>query len=602
MQASHYVSRILQWVVYVVLAWECATAGMTSYVRHPDTFAGGGPPFDSWGNAATNIQQAINHTDAGGLVVVSNGTYSEGAVISVTNGITLQGVNGKDVTKIDGGGNWRCLDVNAGFAEGVTVQNGRAASAGGGAKVVNGIMRDCIIMHNYGEGLGAAGVSLADSVLSNCIVRGNTNFNSATSRAGGGVSMNNSTVWLCDICDNISTGISATYAVGGGMIIDGGTENFVVSCIISNNLARGAGGGIFGLYNTVISNTIIAGNRHSSGSGGGVCASGSAHLFFDGCTISNNYSPISGGGIYCPSAARITVNNCELFDNISGSSASVSYGGGVYLVGGAGSLITNCLFRGNQTARKGGAIMLHGDNIVTHCHIENNILLHTATGAADGAGIYAQPVEDSQAETRTPKIIACVVSNNGAPYARYPKGGGIYAERKVEIRQCLVVNNYVTNSTADAAKYGGGIYVGSNCLVESCTIASNAARDGGGLYLNGNGNQVLNTIMYHNIADTADAGDIYTAGAGSDLQYNCASKSLAGAGNITGEPKFAGRAEGNYRLTRESPCANAGLNQDWMRAAGAGDLEGQPRIDRFSGRVDIGCYEYLFGGTLFGIR
>ncbi len=601
MQASNYVSRIVQWVVCVGLAWECATAGLTSYVRHPDTFGGGVPPFDSWENAATNIQQAINHTDADGVVAVSNGTYSEGATISVTNGLTLQGVNGKNLTKIDGGGSWRCLDVTDGIVEGVAVQNGRAAS-GGGAKVVNGIMRDCIIMHNYGEGLGAAGVLLTDSVLSNCIVRGNTNFNSADARAGGGVSVNNSTMWSCEIYDNLSTGSASLYAVGGGVIIAGGTENVLCACMISNNLSWNAGAGIYSRNNAVISNTIIAGNRHVAGNGGGVSLAGSAQLILDGCTISNNYSPLYGGGIYCSSTARITLNNSKLLNNVCGSSASVSYGGGIYLVGGSGSLITNCVFRGNQTARKGGAIMLHGDNTVTHCQIENNLLLHTSSGFTRGGGIFAQPVEDKELETYTPKIIACVVSNNGAISARYPRGGGICAERKVEIRQCLVVHNYVTNSADYAEKYGGGIYVGSNCLVESCTIASNAARAGGGLYLDGDNNQVRNTIMYHNSADTSEASDLYAAGAGNDLQYNCTSQALAGAGNITGEPKFAGQAAGNYRLTRDSPCANAGLNQDWMRTAGAVDLDVRPRIDRFSGRVDIGCYEYIFSGTLFGIR
>jgi hypothetical protein len=33
--------------------------------------------------------------------------------------------------------------------------------------------------------------------------------------------------------------------------------------------------------------------------------------------------------------------------------------------------------------------------------------------------------------------------------------------------------------------------------------------------------------------------------------------------------------------------------------SGALDLDGRSRIDRFSGIVDMGCYEYLPGGSMY---
>jgi hypothetical protein len=36
--------------------------------------------------------------------------------------------------------------------------------------------------------------------------------------------------------------------------------------------------------------------------------------------------------------------------------------------------------------------------------------------------------------------------------------------------------------------------------------------------------------------------------------------------------------------------------------AGAVDLDERSRIDRFSGKVDMGCYEYLPSGTAFTLR
>jgi hypothetical protein len=45
---------------------------------------------------------------------------------------------------------------------------------------------------------------------------------------------------------------------------------------------------------------------------------------------------------------------------------------------------------------------------------------------------------------------------------------------------------------------------------------------------------------------------------------------------------------GDCRLGANSPCINAGLNQDWMN--GAIDLDGHSRIDRYSRIVDMGCF------------
>ena len=47
-------------------------------------------------------------------------------------------------------------------------------------------------------------------------------------------------------------------------------------------------------------------------------------------------------------------------------------------------------------------------------------------------------------------------------------------------------------------------------------------------------------------------------------------------------------------------CVNAGTNRPWME--GGMDLDGNPRLDLSCHRVDIGCYEYAFSGTLITIR
>jgi hypothetical protein len=61
---------------------------------------------------------------------------------------------------------------------------------------------------------------------------------------------------------------------------------------------------------------------------------------------------------------------------------------------------------------------------------------------------------------------------------------------------------------------------------------------------------------------------------------------------------FMNTNAGNYRLSQNSPCINAGLNQAWMD--NASDLDGaHRRIDSFSHIVDMGCYEYLPSGSMY---
>ena len=97
--------------------------------------------------------------------------------------------------------------------------------------------------------------------------------------------------------------------------------------------------------------------------------------------------------------------------------------------------------------------------------------------------------------------------------------------------------------------------------------------------------------------------DLYDATSG-NVQSNAVSWSCAGAfsnftgsGNITNYPAFANPVAGDYHLPAGSPCVNAGLNAVWMDTAR--DLDGHRRIDRFSGHVDMGAYEFSPAGSMF---
>ena len=94
-----------------------------------------------------------------------------------------------------------------------------------------------------------------------------------------------------------------------------------------------------------------------------------------------------------------------------------------------------------------------------------------------------------------------------------------------------------------------------------------------------------------------------------DIKFTncCTAPAQAGwaPGNITANPMFitngsgygASYVAGNYRLRPDSPCINAGTNQDWM--TNAVDLDGRTRI-RYK-IVDMGAYEIIYQGTVFSI-
>ena len=121
---------------------------------------------------------------------------------------------------------------------------------------------------------------------------------------------------------------------------------------------------------------------------------------------------------------------------------------------------------------------------------------------------------------------------------------------------------------------GGGASVGT---LYNCTLTGNSAYYGGGVY----GGTLYNCIVYYNTA-TDDFNFC-----GGTLNYCCTLPAPGGMGNMTNEPMFAYLAGGNLRLLSNSPCVNAGTNQDWM--VDAMDLDGRPRI--LGGRVDMGAYE-----------
>jgi len=238
-------------------------------------------PFNSWSNAATNIQDAVDAASSGDTVLVNDGTYYPDDEISVTKDITVKSVNGAEKTIVDGNNSHRCFYLNSsnpvidGFTivnggdstefgggvfceNGGTVQNciisGNSATEGGGVNcTLGGTVQNCIIKENsayYGGGVRC----FYGGIVQNCTISDNT-----SSYHGGGISCYNSgIVWNCTISGN-----SAPY--GGGVDCDYGGGTIQNSILWNNTGSEISGTPLVNIYNCIenwtnIVNGIITNN------------------------------------------------------------------------------------------------------------------------------------------------------------------------------------------------------------------------------------------------------------------------------------------------------------------------------------------------------
>jgi len=317
----NYVQR--NWSGYTPRWWYgMAMAGDASLpFRTPTTFyvsedGGHTVPFDNWSKAATNIQDALDISGFGALILVSNGVYNISKMLILSNDVILKSLSGAMETVINGGFPEKtnvCVKLPGGapHIEGFTITGGYGDTypdnIGGGITMhynSNGSVADCIICGNraiYGGGLKTEG-RVVDCVISN---------NQTISSVGGGAyCKDDGYLENCLISDNMAVG------TGGGIYFNDsvGTKN----CIISNNYSQSGGGGIFLGQRCQIENSIICYN--SAPNGGGVKTWVECNM--RSCLIYGN-TATNGGGVYC--RGESSIENCTIVNNYA-----TNFGGGLF--------------------------------------------------------------------------------------------------------------------------------------------------------------------------------------------------------------------------------------------------------------------------------
>jgi PKD repeat protein len=321
------------------------------------------PPYTSWDTAANDIYSAVDEIAGTNnpTVNVSNGTYAVTAQIVLNKGVTVHSVASftNTIVRRSGAGLVRVFNISHSGAvlDGVTVSNGSLNTASGaGISMSAGTVRNCSIRNNTADYGSGGGLNMTGGQLLNSIVDGNRCWGHGYNGEGAGICMNNAAIVSNCVIRNNSNDPSASFDTGrGGGVLMYSANNQLVDCLISNNLAssnfRPIGGGVY-MVNGTISRCVLAKNRtagaaridavnHWSAGAGVAMDAGTIR----GCLVVGNsaeaYGPNRDGGGVKMTGGRM--ENCTVVRN-----TNVMYCGGVYLSGAA--TVSNSIVYFNSAA------------------------------------------------------------------------------------------------------------------------------------------------------------------------------------------------------------------------------------------------------------
>jgi len=180
-----------------------------------------------------------------------------------------------------------------------------------------------------------------------------------------------------------------------------------------------------------------------------------------------------------------------------------------------------------------------------------------------------------------PTILNMVLTQNSTTSGYFNGGSGIYCDySSPHIINVNIFNNSASNN-------GGGIYCHSaDPSIVNLTICNNhASNQGGAIYCSLDSPNITNCILWNNSPD-----EIYTHASNPTVSYSNILGGWTGTGNIDEDPFFADTTNGDYHLTENSPCIDAGNPDTTGLTLPPFDLDGNPRI--YNGIVDMGCYEW----------
>lgn len=359
---------------------------------------------------------------------------------------------------------------------------------------------------------------------SSSVLTGFTVTNGYTNIAGGGIycrSADPKLEWLVVSNNTVDDPITNTDGGGG------------IGCIVASPVIR---------HVTVVNNQTL-GFRST---GGGIWLFISNAILEDVTVIGNSSSNCCGG-------IHVDTGSPKMQRLLIKGNQAVGSSGGIG-IGRSNATLTDVVIDSNQSARGAGMVTGNGNPTLKNVNITRNWTGPTG----EGGGLSVS----MDADLRSWENVR--IEGNRAAL----RGGGLEIDANstdtVYLSNLTIVNNSVENLD------GGGIYIGNlRPVLNNVTVTGNSApRNGGGIFGRGTLKPILiNCIVYGNTSSTTEVhiedGDITIAN--SNIREGINGITLTdGAtlnwldGNINADPLFADTLAGDYTLTANSPCIDAG--------------------------------------------
>ncbi len=405
------------------------------------------------------------------------------------------------------------------------------------------------------SGANVVGVFLVDNhvtaTLDGLTIADGTSPLSDGSGNGGGICNNGAlTVDDCTVTQNFAE-------ANGGGIFNTGTLNVIGGTITNNGsypygITGGHGGGIYNDGGDVqISGSCNISSNHALYQGGSIWSNGSLKIT-GGSTLDNNTAPDGDGGGLFESAGTVSISGCSFSGNAVGTGEDAFAGGGIFVSGGTLTLTDSTLTRNLAENSTGGTGSGSASSI--------------ANGGANGGGLCNRGGHVH--------ISNCDVSNNSAQ----GHGGGV-----ANTVGTMVINGSAMSGNT-TLNYGGGVYVkGGTVTIESSTLAADTAGKGGGGIADAGSAQLINCTITSNSASFG--GGIWTDGL------------LTAVNDTIADNKISGLQGSGGGLDAAQPSTSAAPTIDNTLVAdnAAFNAAGNPVADDIDGTV-TGSYNLIGNG------
>lgn len=386
----------------------------------------------------------------------------------------------------------------------------------------------------------------------------------------------------------------------GGAVWDSGAgARGVEDCVFVDNRIQGTLASAlymrnanFTLRRCVFRNNTYAGTMSDSSSA--VYLGGDGSVIED-CVFEGNNSAKGGACFLTGSANTITLSRCTF----TGNSCSNDYGGAVY--GSAKALFYDCVFSNNYAYYAGGAANSGKRSVFDRCtFVGNNArvggAIHGDTYAISNCLFEGNIAREQGGAVNfqggTNSLSHCIIRNNTAQTSGF---GAVKSIASYDlIANCLFTGNV-------SATEPGGINLVKGGELFNCTFWDNVVTNNKGVVAVRSEGRTYNTILWNNHHANGTVSDYYGT-SNASITNSCVGTGTvqANAGNISADPLFRDSPAGDFSLLRSSPCVNAGMTFDWL--TGGKDLAGKDRVN--DSVVDMGAYEYYPSRmmTLLSIR